>query len=232
MPTLPRSKTGSALRTSALLVLCGAATLIAACGDGAPAEEPIEVIPAGPPARDSMSASSMDGIAAEELLLALPWTTGRMNRAATPGQAQRTIDDVLLLSGEGFDRFIVTFRSDAPAFPGYTLEYVDGPAADCAADPSESSFDSSGEHYLQLRISAVRGHEDDGTNTSGPRTIRGGSQYIMAAHKTCDFEGTAEWVFDLSDQHAYRIMELQGPGRLLVDIQHPFTPVPDAPSGN
>lgn len=149
-----------------------------------------------------------------------------MNREAAEGQAQRTIDSVLLLSGEGFDRFLITFRSDAPAFPGYTLEYIDGPAADCAADSSESSFDSSGESYLLLRLTAVRGHDDEGTNTSGPRTIRGGSEHIMAAHKTCDFEGTAEWVFDMSAQHAYRIMELQGPSRLLIDIQHPFTPVP------
>ncbi len=213
-------------RSSALLFLTlPALFVVSACGDS-PAEEEVLVIPAGPPARDSMSASSMDGIAPEELLLALPWTTGRMNRAAASGQAQRTIDSVLLLSGEGFDRFVVTFRSDAPAFPGYMLEYTDSAAVDCAADPSESSFDSSGESHLLLRLTAVRGHDDDGTNTSGPRTIRGGSEHIMAAHKTCDFEGTAEWVFDMSAQHAYRIMELQGPSRLLIDIQHPFTPIP------
>lgn len=188
------------------------------------------MIPPGPSVRDSMSDSSLDGIAPEELVLALPWTTGRMNREAAPGQAHRTIDNVLLLSGEGFDRFLVTFRSDAPAFPGYSLDYADSPATDCAADPSESSFDSDGEAYLKLTISAVRGHEDDGTNTSGPRTIRGGSEHVMAAHKTCDFEGVAEWVFDLSARHAYRIMELQGPSRLLIDIQHPFTPMPE-PTG-
>lgn len=211
-----------------MVLLLGAA----ACGSEDAPDAEVEVIPAGPPARDTMSDSSLQGIAAEELVLALPWTTGRMNRAAAPGQAQRTIESVLLLSGEGFDRFLVTFRSDAPSFPGYTLDYIDGPAQDCAADPSESSFDSSGEYYLQLTLSAVRGHEDDGTNTSGPREIRGGSQHVMAAHKTCDFEGTVEWVFDLSDRHAYRILELQGPSRLLIDIQHPFTPVPETPASN
>lgn len=231
MPTHPKAALDSTIRqVSLLLCVAAVAAFPVACGDAAPVEEDVPVIPAGPPARDSMSEASMDGIAAEELVLALPWTTGRMNREATPGQAQRTIDQVLLLSGEGFDRFIVTFRSDAPAFPGYTLDYIEGPAADCAADASESSFDSSGEAYLQLRLSAVRGHEDDGTNTSGPRTIRGGSEDVKAAHKTCDFEGVAEWVFDLSAAHAYRIMELQGPSRLLVDIQHPFTPVPDPAS--
>jgi len=205
------------------------ATPIAACGgDAPPAEAAPRVIPAGPPARDSMSAASLVGISPEEIVLALPYSVGRMNRAPTPGQAQRTIEEVLLLSGEGFDRFVVTFRDDAPSFPGYTIEYQDEPSSACGDESGAADFDSDAAAHLSLTIRAVRGHEDDGTNTSGPNEIPGGSEHVSAVHKTCDFEGVAAWVFDLSAQHPYRILELQNPVRFVIDVQHPFTPIDES----
>lgn len=221
--------------TASIAVLALLAPLLTACGSEGDAPDSAQAAaepppPAGPPARDSMSAASLVGIAPEEISLALPWSVGRMNRGADALQANRTIDQVLLLSGEGFDRFVVTFRDDGPDFPGYTVEFQDGPAQDCAASPSESSFDSQGEAYLSITVNRVLGHEDDGTNTSGPRRIPGGSEHVSAAHKTCDFEGQAQWVFDLSAPHPYRILELHSPDRLVVDIQHPFTPIPEPDS--
>ena len=65
----------------------------AGCGDQTEPEPEVTVRPSGPPARDSMSTGSLAGIAPEEIALALPWSSGRLNRQAQDGQAQRTIEE-------------------------------------------------------------------------------------------------------------------------------------------
>lgn len=206
---------------------------LAACGDGGANQSEAAVAeagpPPGPPARDSMSTSSLAGISSEEIALALPWASGRLNRGAEPGQSQRTIEDVLLLSGDGFDRFVVTFREDAPFFPGYRVEYVDA-VADCAADPSESSFDTRGSAFLQFHLTAARSQRDDGTVGAPDRSLPAVSESLLGLHKTCDFEGQITWVFDLAAQTSFRLLELVNPTRLVIDVQHPAAPTEEPTS--
>jgi hypothetical protein len=37
---------------------------------------------------------------------------------------------------------------------------------------------------------------------------------------TCDFEADVTWVLGVRTPNKYRVMELQGPTRLVVDVQH------------
>lgn len=201
--------------------------LIVACGERAEPEPEVVVIPSGPPARDSMSSGSLAGIAPEEIALALPWSSGRLNRGAQAGQAQRTIEEILLLSGDGFDRFVITFRDDAPNLPGYKLEYVDE-VADCAAEPSESSFDTEGTAFLELHLTAANAQRDDGTSAIPNRHFGNVSEHLLGLHTTCDFEGEIRWVFDLAEPTSYRLMELVNPTRLVVDVQKPMGAAPSA----
>ena len=202
-------------------------TSVAACGDSADAEPEPVVIPSGPPARDSMSAESLVGIAPEEIALALPWSSGTLNRGAQEGQAQRTIEEILLLSGEGFDRFVVTFRDDAPQLPGYRVRFVDT-VADCAADPSEVSFTTEGTAFLELHLTAANARRDDGTSAIPSRELGGVSDHVLGLITTCDFEGQITWVFDLAEATSYRLLELRDPTRLVVDVQKPMGASPGA----
>ena len=207
--------------------LFGLATI--ACGDPGLEDDAAPRFPAMPAASGSLTESSVTGVSPEDVVLAIPWTTGRMNRETTPGQAPRTVDSVAFVAGAEFDRFVITLPEDGEPFPGYTLEVTDQPAVDCAADPEESSFDDTGEAHLFVRLQRVRGHDDAGRSTSGPRSMRPSSEHVTAMHRTCDFEGVVEWVFDLPLPYPYRILELRAPPRLVIDIQHPYTQIEDSP---
>ncbi len=204
--------------TAALFLLLASLSLTAACGERADAEPEPEVVPAGPPARDSMSASSLSGIAPEEIALVLPWSAGRLNRESEPGQSQRTIDEILLLSGDGFDRFIVTFLDDAPFLPGYRVQFVDT-VPECPQ--GGVSFAPRGSALLEFHITAARSQRDDGSTAIPRRSLRGVSDDVLGLHNTCDHQGGVTWVFDLAGPTSYRLLELVNPTRLVVDVQRP-----------
>lgn len=198
-----------------------ALVLAAACGgERAPEAEAVPYIPPGPPVRDTMSQATLKGIDPSELGLALPWTSGKLNRQPPPGAPSRTIAGVELSSEEGFDRFLIQFESDAREFPGYNLEWVTS-VEDCAASPAEVAYETSGSAFLRLRISGARGHGDDGRGTTGRKIRKGESPNLKQLLQTCDFEGRVTWVFDLDATTPYRVMELDDPARLVVDVQHP-----------
>ncbi|MEZ4417353.1 MAG: hypothetical protein R3E10_16485 [Gemmatimonadota bacterium] len=193
---------------------------LVACGGEPPAEE-VPYFPPGPPVQDTLSSETLEGIDPGELGLTLPWTQGTLNRRPPPGAPSRTIDGIELASHQGFDRLVVSFRADAPDFPGYRLEYLTEAPTECAADPSEVAVATSGAAFLRLRISGARGHDDDGRSTVGPTTRKGSSANLVTLIRTCDFEGEVSWVFDLATAMPYRIIELEDPTRLVVDVQQP-----------
>ena len=202
------------------LAVLGVMFTVGCGGERAPETEEIPYTPPPPPVRDTMSAATLEGIEPSEMGLALPWTTGELNRQAAPGTPSRTIDGIDLSSADGFDRLIVQFADDARQYPGYNLDYVEA-AEDCAADPSEVAYDTEGPALLRLRLSGARGHDEAGNSTTGARTRSGDSEHLNQLLQTCDFEGQVWWVFDLSAQTPYRVMELLDPARLVVDVQHP-----------
>jgi hypothetical protein len=216
--------TSQGLPVGIVLGLISVMALTSACGtDGQGEEEaepPVYVEP-GPPVRDSMSAATLEGIDPEEMGLALPWTTGEMNRRAAAGAPTLGVEGIELVEGAGFDRLIVTFGGGAMEFPGYHLGYLDGEPADCAASSDEVSIDTEGNAFLELRLTGAQGHDEAGRSTVGERTLRGGSSHMNALRRTCDFEGMVSWVWDLSQPTPYRIMELNEPARLVIDVQHP-----------
>lgn len=195
--------------------------LVVACGEQAEAEPEPVVIPSGPPARDSMSSGSLAGIAPEEIALALPWSSGTLNRGVQPGQAQRTIEDVLVLSGEGFDRLVITFRDDAPLLPGYHLQFVDA-ASSCVGDADAPSFEPRGAALLELEVSAANASRDDGSYAIPNRSIGAVSDHLLGVYATCDVGGEITWVFDVGEQTAHRLLELVNPTRLVVDVRKPM----------
>ena len=195
--------------------------LAAACGgEQAPEAEGIPYIPPTTPVRDTLSQASLEGIDPAEMGLTLPWTTGELNRQPEPGTPSRTIAGVDLSTSEGFDRFMIEFADDASQYPGYNLSYVEQ-VEDCAADPEEVSYDTRGSAFLLLRLSGARGHDEQSRSTTGARVRQGDSEHLHQVLATCDFEGQVWWAFDLGTQTPYRVIELNDPARLVVDVQHP-----------
>lgn len=114
---------------------------------------------------------------------------------------------------EGFDRIVLEFADDVP---GFRVEYVEGSAFHCGSgEPARVD----GEHLLRLRIEPANAHTDAGEPTVRERDRRPRLPVLGALALTCDFEAQVEWVAGLRSRGGFRVLELSGPPRLVVDVR-------------
>jgi len=141
------------------------------------------------------------------------WTASRVNIQRS-GLKPVTLREVREGLNEGFDR--VVFQFDGDQVPGYQLEYVDKPIIKCGSgDPTELA----GQGWLQVRLQPAQAHAD-GKATVTQRERKPKLPVLEELELTCDFEGEATWVLGVKKPNKYRVLELQEPTRLVVDVQH------------
>ncbi|CAB4961068.1 unannotated protein [freshwater metagenome] len=121
-----------------------------------------------------------------------------------------------LASQSGYDRFVLEFSG---ALPGYDVRYVDGPIR---ADPSDQVLAVDGSAYLLIRLEPASGVDlmADGAPTTytGPGVIRGDTVVVREAVAAGDFEAVMSWVLGVDGRQAFRVTELTGPPRLVIDV--------------
>ncbi len=142
------------------------------------------------------------------------WTASRVDiKRSTPTPV--TLREVRSARNEGFDR--VVFQFEGEQVPGYHVEYVEKSAViKCGSgDPAELA----GQGFLQIRIQPAQAHAD-GKATVTERERKPALPLLAELEQTCDFEGEVTWVLGVQRPNKYRVMELQGPTRLVVDVQH------------
>jgi hypothetical protein len=141
------------------------------------------------------------------------WTAGRVD-VQRSGFAPVTMREARTARNEGFDRLVLQFDGDQ--LPGYHIEYVDKPVIKCGSgDPTEIA----GQGWLQVRVQPAQAHE--GTQvTVAERKRKPALPIVQEMELTCDFEGEVTWVLGVKSPNKYRVMELKGPTRLVVDVQH------------
>ncbi|MFN2383489.1 MAG: hypothetical protein ABR559_04400, partial [Gemmatimonadota bacterium] len=116
---------------------------------------------------------------------------------------------------EFFDRVVWEFAG--PALPGYHIEYVDRPVRQCG---SGEVVPLAGDGWLQVRFQPAYAHDDAGHPTVADRERAPGLPNLKEIKLICDFEADVEWILGVASPNRYRVMELTGPTRLVVDIQH------------
>ncbi len=142
------------------------------------------------------------------------WTAGKVELKRRPGMPV-TLRSVRAGQHADFDR--VVFEFDGPQLPGYRLEYVDKPIIKCGSgDPTPVA----GQGWLQVTLTPARGHDDKGQATVSERELKPALPVLLELERTCDFEGEVTWVLGNKGPKKYRVMELHGPTRLVVDVQH------------
>lgn len=178
--------------TSSRLALLAALVLLGACSKSSPPASPQ---PAAPEAA--------------------PWTAGRVLRKAGPAAAQATLTAVRSARHEGFDRVVFEFAEGA--VPGYEIEYVDRPIIQCGSgDPTPVA----GDGWLHVRLTPARAHTEQGRPTVAFRAQRVRLGVVRELVRTCDFEGEVTWVLGVAHPNRFRVAELGGPPRLVVDVRH------------
>jgi hypothetical protein len=140
------------------------------------------------------------------------WTVGpsEVRGAGSPA----LLTGVRAARNVGFDR--VVFQFEGPQLPGYHVEYLDGPARHCG---SGNKAPVGGEARLSVRISPAQAHTDDGGRATVQPFLRTDLPTLPELRLTCDFEGEVEWVLGLDAVHAYRVISLHDPARLVVDLE-------------
>ena len=77
--------------------------------------------------------------------------------------------------------------------------------------------------FIQIRLQPAYGYDPKtGEQTyTGPSDLKPGPPSIIEAVATGDFEGVLHWVLGVSEEVDFRVLTLESPPRLVVDVGHP-----------
>lgn len=229
---LPAAHDSHALRTrrphgpttpwTARLAILVIVALAVGCGDREGAEAGMDGQPPGAAARgpdassedaDGMSAAELAGIDPDNVTLALDWTTSRISAESQEGETPaRTLTSVDFSRVPGADRMIVGFEEDGP-IPSHVVESFIRPVPRCA---SPDSIRSQGPGLLRIRFPDVSADSSVAMATLPDSELTN----VSALHLACLRDTVVEWVLDVHDATAYRILHLSNPTRLVVDVRH------------
>lgn len=142
--------------------------------------------------------------------------------AETPGeppQPHREIPGIVVLRDvrtgdqQTFDR--VVFEIEGPKLPDHDVKYVERPVHCGSGLPAQVE----GRAFLQVRLSPARAHTEAGAPTVATLQRKVRLPVIREIRATCDFEGEVVWVVGLAARKEFRILELEEPARLVIDIE-------------
>ncbi len=190
---------------AAAVVIAAAALLLAGCGSGADGGE---TTPATSPTRTVTSGriDTLEGASTAPVTWA----------GASTGIALLT--DVRVARHEGYDRIVFEFRQEVP---GYDIRYVDPPVR---ADGSGAEVAVAGNAILRVRMEPAL--DADLTQESAPRTYTGPTRFrpdtpeVVELVRVGGFESVLVWAIGLNDRVDFRVLRMQDPPRLVVDLRN------------
>ncbi|MET1060333.1 MAG: hypothetical protein ABWX84_12075 [Nocardioides sp.] len=113
-----------------------------------------------------------------------------------------------------FDRVVIDLRG---RIPSGTTTY----RRHFTYDGSGDEVPILGRSGIQLTLTPAAAHNDAGDNLyTGPTLARPRLRTLKALALTGDFEGQVTFAFALTHRAKYRVFELSGPRRLVIDFQH------------
>lgn len=199
--------------------------LLSACGD---TDDPGDVRPrtsAGaasgtirPPADTSTPPPADTTAPPDEAAIATlqggEWRAGDTTVEHTPRETA-LLREVRVAAHDGFDRIVFDFG--ASALPAYRIAYVDRPVRACG---SGEVVELPGDAWLSIDMRPAAAHDDAGYATVRSRDLPLDMAVLRRLRSTCDFEAVVEWVAAASSPNRYRVLELEAPNRLVVDVRH------------
>ena len=138
-------------------------------------------------------------------------------RSFQPSVARPVLRHVEAATGAspGHDRVVFEFTGDS--VPGYRVEYTTKPVQRCGSgDPVTVA----GAGRLIVRFEPAQAHDEQGSLAPGERHRTPGLPAVRELTLICDFEGQVAWVLGITARSEYRVSELTGPARLVLDVRH------------
>jgi hypothetical protein len=115
----------------------------------------------------------------------------------------------------GFDRIV--FTCEGFHHPTWKVRYIHPPIKQCA---SGNNIPVSGNAFLQISMDTAQAHTDAGQPTITDRDRHLHCQNLKQLVLTCDFEAKVGFVFGVDSKKPYRVVELQNPARLVIDVKN------------
>ena len=184
--------------------------LTAACGEDAP--DPSPYISTDNP-RETLTELDYGHLDSSEVRLNMPWSLNKVSKDPNPDAGSATLTAVTTEQLEGYDRITFTFGD---RIPGYQLSYATGGGGGC--DGTESAGDAPA--HLVVEFESARSNEggvplvEDRERTMDLPTLVGATQ-------ACDEGDRVKWILAARGEVEYRIFEMLGNPRLVVDLRHP-----------
>ena len=138
------------------------------------------------------------------------------------GQGVAYLTDVQVARHEGYDRVVFTFSNHVP---GYQVGYIAKPVK---ADGSGDVVTIDGTYVVGVRMDPASGVDLTPTSDpkgytetyTGPKRINAGTPEITEVVETGDFEAVLNWAIGTQDKVNFRVLVLDSPARLVVDLQN------------
>jgi hypothetical protein len=123
--------------------------------------------------------------------------------------------DVRVGEHDGYDRVVFEFDN---GIPEYVLSQAEPPYA---KDPSGLPMEVEGASVLHLAlIGGTRWDAEYEATYDGPLSFEPAFDKVVHLVESGDFEAVSSWYIGLSADACVRVMALDGPDRLVVDIEH------------
>ena len=186
--------------------------LATACADVPEAAEPDPLVSTESPS-ESMTDADYGELEPSDVGLAVPWTTNTVSRDAAPEDEPVRLTDVTTARSRGYDRVVFSF---SPELPGYRLALSTETGGGCDGDAAASDAAA----HLAVEFEPALSNEG-GTPLVTDRSHETGFPALVDAAQACDQDNRVRWLLGASGSIAFRIMELRGDPRLVVDLRHP-----------
>ena len=132
------------------------------------------------------------------------------------GRGTAYLTEVDVARHEGYDRVVFHFED---ARPGATVGYVEPPLR---ADGSGLEVAVDGAAALEVRLEPASVVDLSSATVrevyTGPDRIAPDTPTIAEVVQVGDFEGVARWAIGVRDRAAFRVLVLEGPSRIVVDV--------------
>ncbi len=148
------------------------------------------------------------------------WTKRETRSPGEPTEPVAVLVDIRAAEHSDFDR--VTFEFDRP-FRGYTVSYVPR----VANDPNGWLVPLPGRAFLEVNIKSATFDNSyqvtaaaDRQQYKGPKRLALNLPEILEVAPAGDFESVVSFGFGLKMKNVYRVIALDSPSRLVIDIAH------------
>jgi hypothetical protein len=198
-----------------------ALVLIVGCNGATPSEsQPISQpspTPAGPSAAASEAPTSGAPVPTTEPVASdeLEDFTCDLPIVEDGSVAVANIVDVRVGTHDGYDRVVFEFEQGTPEL---TLDRAEPPFN---ADGSGLPIEVDGESFLGIVMRGGTKQTESGTSSyDGPTDIAPGFPTLVHLVEGGDFERQSTWYLGLTDEACVRLLLLDGPPRLVIDVEH------------